>query len=1797
MAKKVTLALRTTIATICAFLLCAILAVFVFGAPNKSMADETDPAEAEGVSQWDGDLISAGWGETADKVKPTDYEETPGENGKLVVTIGSAAAFAYFSHEVYTDTEHRLAGATVNLTTDINLAKNMWVPIGQTNRESAHSTINFSGTFNGGGHTIWNFYSEKYFAGLRHDTEDKYHIIYERKGIAGKEDKITEKIPFAVKSGEEYSYGLFASTKDITVKNLKIKNIDLSFAIYDFTDDENGDCKDYHTHDGTTIKDATHEIMPDSIGVIAGIVTGSATFEKCVVGSSEATQSNKLYAAEGSAIGGLIGRVYTYAPDGTYKSNCGSISVTDCINYVNLTFGGKAIKGGGILGYSSYSQNSVIKNCTNYGNITGGITVGGITSYYIPNANLTKHLYEISNCDNYGNIVSWKNDVKSDVGGIMSYITSQVSNKENTLKIAGCNNYGNIAGNNRVGGITPYFERNGNTITYLTDNYNYGDIYSYGYTDSGSFTAASNAGGYIGRLYMITAHMGGSNGKVVDGIAEISGGNLGKVYGTATNLKSVFGSKSITYYPENQQKLSEKFYINAGYFESKSKEQMDQTDVPPEHPTTVRNRRTAVATDDKFAYADENMTELIGVKEGASVVGKVEIPATVEKIGYAAFAGNSGITEIVFADSNLRSAGELEIDDLAFAATGITKLNLPAKVTKIGAGAFASCNDLNHVVLSANAKNIALGTGAFTNTRVGTSEQYLGAFLIASGNDQYWELRGSHKYDEYLDTLTYEMAITFVFDGVKQGDPVKKLHGQSYNVYFDEGESDLWKGGSDLPFGPKGDEVVWYSKDNAAYTSANANDLLLLEEEEVTLNAYTEGKTVFIARNDLVYNSNKSYAVNELNALLHAASSKLTSEMTATITGFNGSNTNLPTVFHNAGTYEVTVNVPAESAPLVFNLTIAKETLDLSNLSNLEWNIIQIGEDEDANVQKNVNAPLMSYTIYLYTYTAQSGKTGKYPSRDVLDAAQIAELKLNRGYETVYVDYSVARNRGSQVTLGIRGEGYTATYPDDAEDYAGTATHRADEVGVYTANAILEADDNHVFTVGGISALRGMQIQLGESADHSVDNTKATVTKTWYLVDISNWVIVSGGANAGMDYFVSDRVYNTAQTVDIPRPYYGSADAITMHLFRNGVEVEGPAGFGVNRIREFINAAMPVGDYSLRIDIAGLESEDEDRTLVWHNPVSETFTFTVDKAEFPSPAALTALVTAFNNGGNPFVYDLEDNDIYGSEVEAALNAIKNMQGINPDREGTVWAQAKYGELYGSFIIKYNLARWYNDSYYENLNYDGEHPLGPDPDTYTVYYQIYAPNYYSNIDNGDRFTYKFTLVKYKTLSVPDVNDEGLYYTGSKVLPTIDENKLYSIVWDEDDDYIAGGDNNHSVYFVLNDSLHYRWAGVNGDTAEKTFSIRKADNDFIIAPSILGWSFQTFDANVNTIRVAAKFLDSGEKIHFRVTKDGETAAQAGLGDFFIDANGKVVNVNGQEDAELIGHLNELPTGKYNLYAKITGTSNYNDYERFITFAVTKANNSWKDGNDDLVLPGWIVGNYDEEENIIVVKAAHGITNIIITDMDGNEYYNSVTGVNKLNDCPVGKYLLKAWVDETEDFAALAERTFTIEVFEKAGLPWWATLVITLGALGIAALIIFILWKKGVFQILTEKITVAIRTKASVDATIAAVRAAKREEEAKKTVAAAEAKERAEARRAAAQAEREKPAEERAAALEAKAKAQAERAEKMRLRAEAMQARAARVREKGDAAKAKEAPAENPAEAQTEAEAAATETPTEE
>ena len=283
----------------------------------------------------------------------------------------------------------------------------------------------------------------------------------------------------------------------------------------------------------------------------------------------------------------------------------------------------------------------------------------------------------------------------------------------------------------------------------------------------------------------------------------------------------------------------------------------------------------------------------------------------------------------------------------------------------------------------------------------------------------------------------------------------------------------------------------------------------------------------------------------------------------------------------------------------------------------------------------------------------------------------------------------------------------------------------------------------------------------------------------------------------------------------------------------------------------------------------------------------------------------------------------------------------------------------------------------------------------------------------------------------------------------------------------------------------------------------FDVIQAANGWQASPNVIAWEYGGYNPNVNLI--------IGTPLHgtakFVIT-DGENNLTREFSPFegIIDE---------ADNGDVLAIIKDLHAGDYYLVATVASDENGNysgiESQTPLQFTVNQAVNDWK------VTPSiesWVKGKYNAEVNFVTAEAEHGVVDYVIykTTDEENVIYQVSNGevvVDNLAQAGVGYYTLKATVAATDDFSGV-ERTFTFNVFAQ-GLPWWAIVIIVVGALGITALVFFILHQKGVLQMLTEKVIVAMRTKMTVDATIAAVRANKVAEAAKRSVAAAEEEER--------------------------------------------------------------------------------------
>ena len=313
------------------------------------------------------------------------------------------------------------------------------------------------------------------------------------------------------------------------------------------------------------------------------------------------------------------------------------------------------------------------------------------------------------------------------------------------------------------------------------------------------------------------------------------------------------------------------------------------------------------------------------------------------------------------------------------------------------------------------------------------------------------------------------------------------------------------------------------------------------------------------------------------------------------------------------------------------------------------------------------------------------------------------------------------------------------------------------------------------------------------------------------------------------------------------------------------------------------------------------------------------------------------------------------------------------------------------------------------------------------------------------------------------------------------------------------------------------------------------ITPARNEWATMPNIIPWTYGTYKADNNLIVGLPKFLDDPQDIKFRIVSlitnaNGDVTEKVieGLTDIHYYVDPESNEINGIVTDDVIKALAALDVGSYRLYASVYGVSsaepaarrNYQAIsEVSVDFKIFEGVNHWKAGSEPAI-SGWTTGKLDSTDGLMNAESVFGTPILMIRDMDDNIIYSNlprhanteVGDINVLKGLKAGRYYLYAKVEGTNNYAELVSTV----IFDVApnNLPIWAVILIVAGSLGIVAVVFIILHQKGVLQMLTGKVIVSMRTRANVDATLAAIRAAKVAREAEASIAAAKAREAEEA-----------------------------------------------------------------------------------
>ena len=445
-----------------------------------------------------------------DGTSTTDWYTPDGGTEDSPYIIDSCSDFAGLAELSQDSTYNGFDGKYFSITENLDLNSLNWRPIGglRTNGYQ-NSSISFNQYKNCFDYSV--DYTEMFTVKI---LEDDNSDVVEFNGVINGNNKHIKNLTCAwsyTGSASDYIHGLFglcgenSVIRDITIENAEINNYESGPATVFCTVNkgtiDNVDILSYnYTHSVSAI-----------IGTIAAVNEGE--IKNCDTGPCDI--STQISLSNYAPAGGIAG----YNAKNATISNCsnavsfrngssessGGIAgineglVEECDNNANwyTGYGFSAISGGivGINGVSATVQNcvnnstlgaaksnpygfgagiagtnyNVIKNCTNFGNITGNTAAGIVIEMYDGT---------IENCNNVGNVTCFATHPRVAAGIVASIFNGTIKN---------CNNYGltKADGTGAASGLIGDDNLSSNAISTpkvtVIDCNNYGDVQGYAY--------------------------------------------------------------------------------------------------------------------------------------------------------------------------------------------------------------------------------------------------------------------------------------------------------------------------------------------------------------------------------------------------------------------------------------------------------------------------------------------------------------------------------------------------------------------------------------------------------------------------------------------------------------------------------------------------------------------------------------------------------------------------------------------------------------------------------------------------------------------------------------------------------------------------------------------------------------------------------------------------------------------------------------------------------------------------------------------------------------------------------------------------------------------------------------------------------------------------------------------------------------------------------------------------------------------------------------------------------------------
>ncbi|MDE6274027.1 MAG: leucine-rich repeat domain-containing protein, partial [Clostridiales bacterium] len=1031
----------------------------------------------------------------------------------------------------------------------------------------------------------------------------------------------------------------------------------------------------------------------------------------------------------------------------------------------------------------------------------------------------------------------------------------------------------------------------------------------------------------------------------------------------------------------------------------------------------------------------------------------------VKHIGNDAFNRCTSLQTLML-PSGLLTIGE----DAFFDCILLREIEIPASVTQIGANAFFNCYNLSKAEFAEGGAGLAIGEAAFGDCRSLVAVNFpahlkelqaqafsgtgLSAVYLPDGVDYLANEDGTRDYfdsaslvhfvfktrDAYLNGLTndaiatYQSRMTYLvnisFDfGTEQTYATEvRLAGQIYS--YTAGDNYAWSGTAQdhfvsLPLQDGYGTSVWYSDDQyrnkvgvatfggTLVGSDNSGlDELLAEttwvsgttcyavEDNITLYApYTVKPT--LTGKSVLYRSSARYNLNDEQYLFDLVGGWyefVNENGDLLIASYNGDTEGY--IGPDAGTYTLEFQLKDSAAygawavPVTVDAVIEKYSYDVG--SNSDW---RISWDESMPVSL-----IESQKIYIYQKDVGGGSV---PFAAQLTDEQIEERGLRPNPEVRTVVNSVARYRsGKEITLDYVFKyeplsAYLQSWEFIDSDEEGNYQRAASEPGVYTVRIDLTANDNYRLYSNLIDANdRGIVINFRD------DGSIASVIKTWYIVELSNQVIVDKEYGsfeeripysiAGWTFGDSDPVLPNAPTIEVFDRSLGEEATLT----RLGFTLSGMLYSGgivtftdVQRsnFRRFINASMPAGTYTLTVRVPEVTDEAE----VFYPAYAENFSFTVSPAVFDG-ALFEEVDTALKDQAFEFARD-GDIHFYDPEISLRILSLRDRD-LNPvlgDASQNVWARSEYRQYYSTAVsISYNLNRMANSSYYTEREFNEERTqFAPrSADVYTVYYQVSAKNYVPHVDvssDAERRAYSFTVTIYEVFNAPNISTQRLVYTGEEVLPEIGESSSYEVRRRAGDDYTSVGE--HALILRLYNFVPSKWATQDLPTGEDdpnmefelVYEISRARNETVGTLNLISWTWGSYQED-NTPVFNTRFKDEADSNFYTFT---------------------LTSLNNPNDVYTYGTdkgFDIAPAGSYvfKAYAKgydadVAGSERYS-WEAYSTqldeIRISPATNRWLETPN---IVRWFWGDYSSEDNLITARPAYPRSGavVIYTVLDEN------------------------------------------------------------------------------------------------------------------------------------------------------------------------------------------------------------------